>query len=106
MYVVGVVAACSDEPQPGLPSKLDDIPSSGGVMSYRGREERMEFVATFRTVYHFRLLYRKPYLYPIYGSVPREQNLCIRIPVCLYLCSMASASRSWNPEKLQPITLF
>jgi len=49
--------------------KLGDIMSSSGVMSYRGREERIQFVSTFKPIHHFRLLYKKPFFYPIYGAL-------------------------------------
>lgn len=49
--------------------ELTDIPSSGNVMQVRGRQERMDFVANFKDIYHFRLLYKKPFLYPIYGAL-------------------------------------
>lgn len=48
---------------------LVDIPSSGGLMQVRGREERMSFVEDFEEIYHFRLLYRKPYFHPIFGCL-------------------------------------
>lgn len=49
--------------------KLKDIMSSSGVMSYRGREERLEFASIFKQIHHFRLLYKRPYFYPIYGAL-------------------------------------
>ena len=52
-----------------LNDKLDDIPSSEGVMGVRGRQERRDYAATFKDLYHFRLVFKKPYFYPIYGAV-------------------------------------
>ena len=52
-----------------LNDKLDDIPSSDGVMGVRGRQERRDYAATFKYLYHFRLVFKKPYFYPIYGAV-------------------------------------
>ena len=49
--------------------KLDDIMSSGGVMSVRGRQDRMDFVSRFITAYHFRLLYIGMGPYPIMGAL-------------------------------------
>lgn len=49
--------------------RLTDIPSANGVMSVRGRAERMEWVASFEEVYHFRLIYNKPAIFPIYGCL-------------------------------------
>lgn len=58
-----------DRPIVLINPELTDIPSSGNVMQVRGRQERMDFVANFKDIYHFRLLYKKPYLYPIYGAL-------------------------------------
>ena len=49
--------------------KLDDILSSGGVMSVRGRQDRMDFVSRFIPAYHFRLLYIGMGPYPIMGAL-------------------------------------
>ncbi|KAI8112412.1 hypothetical protein M9434_003735 [Picochlorum sp. BPE23] len=49
--------------------QLGDIMSSGGVMSVRGRQERMDFISTFTTAYHFRLLYIGMGPYPIMGAL-------------------------------------
>jgi adenylate kinase len=38
-------------------------------MQVRGREERLAFVAAFEEVYHFRLIYNKPFHFPIYGAL-------------------------------------
>lgn len=48
---------------------LTDIPSANGVMSVRGRAERMQQVAAFEEIYHFRLIYNKPNIWPIYGCL-------------------------------------
>ena len=85
-----MVAAAGPRPMVLINPRLGDIPSAGGVMSVRGREDRLAFIDEFeqararvsvRTtapaatgsarpntqVYHFRLLYRKPFWFPIYG---------------------------------------
>lgn len=49
--------------------KLGDLPSSGGVMGIRGRDERMAFVDSFITAHHFRLLYIGIGPYPIMGAL-------------------------------------
>jgi len=49
--------------------KLVDLPSSGGVMGVRGRQERQDFVQTFENAYHFRLLYLGASAYPIMGAL-------------------------------------
>ena len=48
---------------------LKDRPSAGGVMSVRGRAERMGFTGTFEDAYHFRLLYTSGSFYPIRGAL-------------------------------------
>jgi adenylate kinase len=49
--------------------QLADIMSSGGVMSVRGRQERMDFISEFIPAYHFRLLYIGMGPYPIMGAL-------------------------------------
>lgn len=61
--------AIGDRPVILFNPRITDIPSSGGVMQVRGRQERQDFEAIFETVYHFRLLYNKPYHFPIYGAL-------------------------------------
>jgi adenylate kinase len=61
--------AAGDRPVVLLNPNLVDIPSAGNVMQVRGREERLEFVDQFKEIYHFRLLYRKPYFHPIFGCL-------------------------------------
>jgi len=52
--------------------RLGDIPSSAGVMGIRGRQERQDFIASFLTAYHFRLLYIGMGPYPIMGALRHE----------------------------------
>ena len=59
----------SSKPLIVLNSKLVDVPSSGGVMGVRGRQERLDFVSTLKTVYHFRLLFLGASVYPIMGAL-------------------------------------
>ena len=61
--------AAGERPVVLLNPNLVDIPSAGNVMQVRGREERMEFIKQFKEIYHFRLLYKKPYFHPIYGCI-------------------------------------
>lgn len=68
-YLQEMVELLEDRPMVLINPELGDIPSSGNVMQVRGRQERMDFVSTFVDIYHFRLLYKKPYLYPIYGAL-------------------------------------
>ena len=49
--------------------KLGDVPSSGGVMGVRGRQDRQDFIKTFTPAYHFRLLYLGAGPYPIMGAL-------------------------------------
>lgn len=49
---------------------LQDRQSSSGVMSVRGRAERLAFAADFVEIYHFRLLYSgTTFMFPILGAV-------------------------------------
>ena len=48
---------------------LGDIQSADGVMTVRGRDVRDEQRASFGEIYHFHLLYNKPFMYPIYGCL-------------------------------------
>ena len=68
-YIAAMEEAVGDKPMIMINPKLDDIQSAGNVMSIRGRQERMDAVAAWREIYHFRLLYRKPYFFPIYGAL-------------------------------------
>jgi hypothetical protein len=52
--------------------KLTDIQSAGGVGSVRGRQGRLDFIATFVTAFHFRLLYRGAAMHPIMGALRYE----------------------------------
>ena len=61
--------AAGSRPVVLLNPRLTDIPSANGVMSVRGRQERMEWVASFEEIYHFRLIYNKPAIFPIYGCL-------------------------------------
>jgi len=65
----GMCEAAGKRPVILLNPKLVDIPSSGGLMQVAGRKERIEFAESFEEVYHFRLLYKKPYFHPIYGAL-------------------------------------
>ncbi|CAM6129907.1 unnamed protein product [Calypogeia fissa] len=66
-----MVAAAGDRPVIIVNPRLKDLPGSGGVMQVRGREKRLEFVGSFFTCYHFRLLYQSATLYPILGAIRR-----------------------------------
>jgi adenylate kinase len=50
-------------------SRLTDVPSSAGVMGVRGRQERLDFVATFEPAFHFRLLFLGASMYPVMGAL-------------------------------------
>ncbi|XP_044471049.1 adenylate kinase 5, chloroplastic isoform X2 [Mangifera indica] len=49
--------------------RLKDLPSSSGVMQTMGREERLEYAASFESCYFFRLLYYMGTQYPIMGAL-------------------------------------
>jgi len=67
-----MITAAGERPVVLINPNLKDVPSSGGLMQTRGREERMAFAATFVDCFYFRLLY--PSLgvrYPITGALSR-----------------------------------
>ena len=69
-YLQEMEQTAGDRPIIMINPKLGDIQSAGNVMSIRGRGERMEYVErAWEQVYHFRLLYKKPYFFPIYGAL-------------------------------------
>lgn len=56
-------------------ARLKDVPSSAGLMSVRGRAERLEAVAAYEGVHHFRLLFANPTMpYPIRGALRRAHG--------------------------------
>jgi len=61
--------AAGNRPVILINARLTDIPSANNVMSVRGRQERLDFEAEFEQVYHFRLIYNKPMIFPIYGCL-------------------------------------
>ena len=67
--------AAGDRPVIIFNQRMGDLPSSGGVMGVQGRKERLQFISSFETVYHFRLLYNKPYWFPIYGALRKVRSL-------------------------------
>ena len=49
---------------------LQDRQSSSGVMSVRGRSERIAYAASFQEIFHFRLLYSgTTFMFPILGCL-------------------------------------
>jgi hypothetical protein len=53
-----------------LNPQLQDRQSSSGVMSVRGRSERLAFAAGFEEIYHFRNIYSGTnFMFPILGSL-------------------------------------
>ncbi|KAH9296821.1 hypothetical protein KI387_028503, partial [Taxus chinensis] len=78
-----MVEAAGRRPMILVNPRLKDLPSAGGVMQTIGREERLEFAASFSSCYSFRLLYKVGTQYPIMGalrmSYPHPYELYIRI---------------------------
>jgi len=68
-YIIEMEEVAKDRPMIMINPKLGDIQSAGNVMSIRGRGERREYVSKWETAYHFRLLYKKPYFFPIFGAL-------------------------------------
>ena len=57
---------------------LADRQSSSGVMSVRGRGERIAFAESFEEIYHFRTLYSgTTFMYPILGAVRMARPMWI-----------------------------
>lgn len=71
-----MVAAAEEAGKPMvlINPKLTDIQSAAGVMSVRGRQDRLDFTATFGTAYHFRLLYKGVSMHPIMGALRHEHD--------------------------------
>ena len=68
--VLSITCCCVGEtPMLLVNPKLGDIQSANNVMSVRGRAEREAYKAIFKTIYHFRLLYKRPFWFPIFGAV-------------------------------------
>ncbi|KAL4425639.1 hypothetical protein ABPG75_009655 [Micractinium tetrahymenae] len=65
-------AGAAGKPLVLINPKLGDIQSAGGVMSVRGRQDRLDFTSTFVTAYHFRLLYKSVMMHPIMGALRHE----------------------------------
>ena len=63
-----MAAAAGDRPMILLNPILCDRPSSGGLMSVRGRADRMSFYDSFHPIYMFRLLYSEG-MFPIRGAL-------------------------------------
>ena len=62
--------AAGDRPFVIVNALLQDKMSAAGVMSYRGRGDRIAFAESFKPVYHFRLLYSgTTFMYPILGAL-------------------------------------
>ena len=73
-YMEEMMEVAGDRPMILLNPKLGDIQSAGNVMSIRGRQGRMEFANSWEQIYHFRLLYRKPFFFPIYGALRKSYS--------------------------------
>jgi adenylate kinase len=73
-----MVHAAGDRPVILINPDLTDRPSSAGQQSVRGRQERLDFAASFETIYHFCNIYVSGTSYfPILGTItklrPNEQ---------------------------------
>lgn len=68
-YLQEMEEVVGDRPMIMINPKLGDLQSAGNVMSIRGRGERREYARSWEEVYHFRLLYKKPFFFPIYGAL-------------------------------------
>mmetsp|Transcript_4318 Transcript_4318/g.14936 ORF Transcript_4318/g.14936 Transcript_4318/m.14936 type:complete len:311 (+) Transcript_4318:28-960(+) len=68
-YLQAHCAAADQRPVILINPRLNDIASSNNVMSIRGRSEREAYQKSFTRIHHFRLLYTKPFFFPIYGCL-------------------------------------
>jgi len=65
-----MVRAAGDRPVILLNPDLSDKVSSGGQQSVRGRQQRMDFAASFNPIFHFRNIYISGTSYfPILGAI-------------------------------------
>ena len=65
-----MVAAANGRPVILINPRLQDRKSAGGVMGVGGRSKRLAFAASFRQVFHFRLLFKgSQFMFPIRGAL-------------------------------------
>lgn len=89
---------------------LQDIQSSSGIMTVRGRSDRLAYAATVREIYHFRLLYTtSTFMFPILGALrmsaaaqPKgEEPLYV-----LYQRKESGVRTSGGSERYVPVGVF
>mmetsp|Transcript_22625 Transcript_22625/g.67879 ORF Transcript_22625/g.67879 Transcript_22625/m.67879 type:complete len:473 (-) Transcript_22625:45-1463(-) len=77
-----MVDAAAGRPIVTINARLDDIQSSAGVMSYRGRADRLDFVDAWQEAFHFSLVVPPGRtFFPILGAVCRP---LLGAPYALY----------------------
>jgi hypothetical protein len=89
---------------------LNDIQSSSGIMTVRGRSERLAYAATFREIYHFRLLFTtSTFMFPILGALrmsaaaqPQGETPLF----VLYQRKESGVRRSGGSERYVPVGVF
>jgi adenylate kinase len=65
-----LVQAAKGRPVVLINPRLKDRPSSGSLMSVGGRSDRIAFAKSFKTIYHFRLLFKgSQFMFPIRGAL-------------------------------------
>ncbi|MQM05921.1 hypothetical protein Taro_038736 [Colocasia esculenta] len=65
----GMTDAAGNRPVILINPRLKDLPGSSGIMQTMGRDNRLEYAASFENCYFFRLLYYAGTLYPIMGAI-------------------------------------
>jgi adenylate kinase len=115
-----MVEAANGRPVILINGRMGDVQSSAGVMSYRGRADRLDFVDEFRECFHFSLVVPPGRtFFPILGAVCRPFLDC---PYALYrrleLCTeenrvfansveRAAAAKSGDlVEKYEPVGCY
>ena len=77
-----MVNAADGRPVITINANLDDIQSAQGVMSYRGRDDRLKFAESWEEIYHFSTCVPiGRTFFPILGAVVRPS---LRAPYALY----------------------
>ncbi|EKX43070.1 hypothetical protein GUITHDRAFT_110795 [Guillardia theta CCMP2712] len=85
--------------------RLKDRPSSGNVMSVQGRSQRIAFAASFREIFHFRLLYTgTTFMFPIQGAL--RMNMANSPFWTLFKRETTTTPDERTGESYQPIAVF
>eukprot|EP00288_Rhodomonas_lens_P016385 CAMPEP_0177709156 /NCGR_PEP_ID=MMETSP0484_2-20121128/10654_1 /TAXON_ID=354590 /ORGANISM="Rhodomonas lens, Strain RHODO" /LENGTH=618 /DNA_ID=CAMNT_0019220757 /DNA_START=17 /DNA_END=1873 /DNA_ORIENTATION=+ len=100
-----MVAAAKGKPVILINPRLQDRPSSGGVMRLMGRAERIAFADSFKDIYHFRLLYKgSTFMFPIKGALRMS---CANSPFwTVFQRQVWTEGEGMEAEGYQPVGTF